>query len=166
MNSAIGHWVLLGPKGKQPGLKGRHKIALQFAALFLSATGRGGGIINALLPKTIKELDYLEELIDRGYTIKRVKPRTNLSQEVREAVMSDKLIAQLAVRFEREMGSNRRAMHAVNRSFSEWVCGKLSAKEKNDVKTLIENAHPELANRTSEDWWKKQLNQRANKLKK
>lgn len=164
--SALPHWVLIGPKGKQAGHKNRHNIASQIAAIYLSASGSGGGIIEALLPKTEKELEYLEKLIDRGYTIKKVTPRNNYTQEVRDAVMSDTLIAQLAVRFEREKGNNREAMHAVNRSFSEWVCEKLSAKEQNDVKTLIEKAHPELANRTSPDWWKKQLNQRVKKLKK
>lgn len=162
----LGHWVLIGPQGKQAGLKNQHEIALQLAAIYLSASGLGGGIIEALLPKTEKELDHLEKLTDRGYTIKKVAPRSNLAQEVRDAVMSDTLIAQLAVRFEREKGNNREAMHAVNRSFPVWVCEKLMAKEQNDVKTLIEKAHPELANRTSHDWWKKQLNQRVKKIKK
>lgn len=158
-------WVLLGPDGKQAGRRDQRKLAAQIAAIYITAKGYGGGIISALLPKTDAEWDQLEELLARGYSIKKVQPRQSPAKDVRDAVMSDHLMAQLAVRFERDKGKSPKAMHAVNREFSVWISDKLSDTNSNDVKKIVEAAHPELANRTKPDWWKKQLNQRINKKK-
>lgn len=160
------HWVLLGPKGRQAGRKDQHLVALKIVALQLSASGEGGGIADLLTPKSTKELNGLKRLIDLGYSVKQVKPRSNLAKDVREAVMSDKLIAQLAVRFELDKAEQIKHMQAVSRSFSEWICKNLTAAGQNDIKILIRNTHPELENRIKPGWWQDQIGERVKKLKK
>ncbi len=157
------HYVLIGPSGKQAGRKDQHKIALQLAAIDLTKKSHGGGIINGLLPRTAKEKKILDDLTFKGYTFKEVKKRKTFRSEVRNAIKSDILIAQLAVRYERERGSSRKAMAAVKEDFSLWVCNKLLDKQMNVIKKIIKSAHPELLNMTQPDWWKKQLNQRCKK---
>lgn len=159
------HWVLIGPAGRQAGRKDQHIVALKIVAIQLLASGAGGGIINSLIPKSIKELVNLKNLIDRGYTIKSVTPRPNLAKEVREAVMSDELMAKLAVRFELDKAENLQYMQAITRSFSEWICEQLTSDGNNDIKYLVKSAHPELANRTNPGWWKEQISERVRKLK-
>lgn len=158
-------WVLLGPAGKQAGRKDQHIVALQILAIQLSASGSGGGIVNSLIPKSTKELEKLKSLIDRGYTIKNVSPRPNLAKEVREAVMSDELMAKLAVRFELDKAEKLQYMQAITRSFAEWICERLTADGNNDIKNLVKSAHHELANRTQPGWWKEQISERVKKLK-
>jgi hypothetical protein len=166
MNDDSGHWVLLGPKRKQAGLRDQKLIAIKIEAKRIAAESGSQGIIQFLLPKTGSESERLKKLTDRGYTIKKVIPRRNLNKEVREAVMSDALMLQLAVFFAREKGKSFRAMQAVNRGFARWICNKLKDLEPNHIKDIVGKAHQELLNRTSEDWWKKQINQRVKKLKK
>lgn len=160
------HWVLLGPKGKQAGLQDQHSIANKIAALRMTASGSGGGIVSTLLPKTEKDLNRLKKLFDRGYTIKLVPVRRNRTKSNREAVMDDSLMVQLAIYYELEKGNSPRAMKAVNREFPNWVCAKLKDIDQNEVRKLIESRYPDLADRASPDWWKKQLNQRTKRKKK
>ena len=157
------HYVLIGPSGKQAGRKYQHKIALQLATIDLTKKGRGGGIINGLLPKTAKEKMTLDALTSRGYTAREVDKRNTYLREVREAVKSDLLIAQLAVRYELERGGSRQATAAVIKDFSVWICKKFLDQGLNDIKKIASAAHPELLNMTKPDWWKKQLNQRVKK---
>ncbi len=166
MNDRLEHWVLIGPQGKQAGLKDQKLIAMKLAAVYMSAIGSSQGIIQLLLPKTEEEIDRLIELTDRGYTIKKVQSRQTINKKIRDAVLSDTLMVSLAVRFEREKGKSPRAMGAVNKEFSIWICNKLKDQKSNPIKDLVEKTNDELLNRTKEDWWKKQLNQRVKNLKK
>lgn len=164
LNSAS-HYVLIGPKGKQAGRRDQKKLALQLVALHLTVCGQGGGIVNGLLPKTEKERVRLTELTSRGYTFKQVSTRKTFLRSVRQAVMSDQLIAQLAVRFEHENGRSKRAISAVNKEFSFWVCEKLADPKINEIKKILRKENAELLNRLSPDWWKKQLNRRKKSKK-
>lgn len=160
------HWVLLGPAGKRAGLRDQHIVASQIAAIRMTASGSGGGITSALLPKTEKELNRLQQLLNRGYTVESLPIRNNRAKAVREAVMDDSLIVRLVIYYEREKGRSPRAMKAINREFAIWVCDKLKDINRNNVRELIESRYPDLADRTSPDWWKKQLNQRTKQRKK
>lgn len=160
------HWVLVGPKGRQAGRRDQRKIANQIAAIQITESGRGGGIISALLPRTTQESDRIEKLIRRGYTTRSVLVRKNRSKVIREAVMDDALIVKLAIYFENEKGHSPRAMKAVIREFSNWVCSKLKGTNLNNVRKLIEARYPDLADRTSPHWWRTQLSVRAKKIKK
>ena len=155
------HYVLVGPSGKQAGRKDQHKIALQLAAVDLTKKGRGGGIINGLLPRTSKDKKKLDYLTSKGYTAKEVKKRKTFRRDVRDAINSHVLIAQLAVRYEQERSSNRQAMAAVIRDFSGWICRKLLDPGPNAIKRIVGAAHPELLNMTKPDWWKKGIKSRS-----
>jgi hypothetical protein len=119
------------------------------------------GIIDGLLPRSAREKRVLKGLVSRGYKVKKVKKRITFRKDVRDAVLNDVMIAQLAVRYESARGHSRRAMSAVIQDFSNWVCEKLSDPKSNQIKQIVGAAHPELLNMTRPDWWKKQLNQRV-----
>lgn len=157
------HHILVGPKGKQAGLRLGNRIALQMLAIQLCATGHGAGIVALLLPKTPNEWDRVFSLTAKGYSYKEVHPRRTIRSEIRDAAVSDNLIVQLAVLFEKDKGWSKKAISAVNREFAIWVTQKLRELPPNKVKTVVGKSHPELLNRTSSDWWKKQLNQRLRK---
>lgn len=157
------HHVLVGPKGKQAGLTLGKKIALQMAAIELSAQGRGGGVVTLLLPISPKDWERVLSLTAKGYTFKEVISRQTIRSAIRRVAVSDNLIVQLAPLFEQDKGKSKRAMAAINREFAVWITGKLKDVSPNKVKTIVGNAHPDLLNRTSPDWWKKQLNQRVRK---
>lgn len=159
--SSFKYFVLVGPTGKQAGRKDQHKIALQLVAIELTKKGEGGGIIDGLLPRSAREKRVLKGLVSRGYKVKKVKKRITFRKDVRDAVLNDVMIAQLAVRYESARGHSRRAMSAVIQDFSNWVCEKLSDPKSNQIKQIVGAAHPELLNMTRPDWWKKQLNQRV-----
>lgn len=159
--SSFKYFVLIGPTGKQAGRKDQHKIALQLVAIELTKKGEGGGIIDGLLPRSAREKRVLKGLVSRGYKVKKVKKRITFRKDVRDAVLNDVIIAQLAVRYESARGHSRRAMSAVIQDFSNWVCEKLSDPKSNQIKQIVGAAHPELLNMTRPDWWKKQLNQRV-----
>jgi hypothetical protein len=160
------HYVLIGPRGKQAGHHNQGELALQLVAVCLAAGGNSGGIVGALLPKTIKELKHIQSLLDRGYTFKRSAPKRGIREEIRSAAMSDELIVKLAVRFELEKRESPKAMHALMREFSVWICDKLTDLKPSDVKLIVEAAHHDLPNRTDPDWWRKQIRLRIQKLKK
>lgn len=159
--SSFKYFVLIGPTGKQAGRKDQHKIALQLVAIELTKKGEGGGIIDGLLPRSAREKRVLKGLVSRGYKVKKVKKRITFRKDVRDAVLNDVMIAQLAVRYESARGHSRRAMSAAIQDFSNWVCEKLSDPKSNQIKQIVGAAHPELLNMTRPDWWKKQLNQRV-----
>jgi hypothetical protein len=159
--SSFKYFVLIGPTGKQAGRKDQHQIALQLVAIELTKKGEGGGIIDGLLPRSAREKRVLKGLVSRGYKVKKVKKRITFRKDVRDAVLNDVMIAQLAVRYESARGHSRRAMSAVIQDFSNWVCEKLSDPKSNQIKQIVGAAHPELLNMTRPDWWKKQLNQRV-----
>lgn len=159
--SSFKYFVLVGPTGKQAGRKDQHKIALQLMAIELTKKGEGGGIIDGLLPRLAREKRVLKGLVSRGYKVKKVTKRITFRKDVRDAVLNDVMIAQLAVRYESARGHSRRAMSAVNQDFSKWVCEKLSDPKSNQIKQIVGAVHPELLNMTRPDWWKKQLNHRV-----
>ena len=159
--SGFQYFVLVGPGGKQAGRKDQHKIALQLAAVELTKKGLGGGIISGLLPRSAREKRVLKGLVRRGYKVKEVTKRSTFRGDVRDAVLNDVMVAQLAVRYELARGHSRRAMSAVNQDFSKWVCEKLSEPNPNEIKRIVGAANPELLNMTRPDWWKKQLTQRV-----
>jgi len=153
------HLILVGPNGKQAGRKDQKKIALQMASLTLISEGMGGGISSLLLPQTLCQLKNTEKLFRRGYTVKEVLLRRHGRVKVREAV-TDELLATLAVRFFAERGQSKRAMSAVVREFSNWICSKLNHSKPNEITHIVARAHPELPERKSPEWWKKQIAQR------
>lgn len=159
--SGFKYFVLIGPSGKQAGRKDQHKIALQLTAINLTKNGMGGGIVNGLLPRSAREKRVLTGLTSRGYKVKEVTKRSSFWRGIRDSVLNDALVVKLAVCYEKERGTSRRAMSSVNRDFSRWLGQKLSDPTPNDIKRIVAFAHPELLNMIRPDWWKKQINQRV-----
>ena len=154
------HLVLIGPIGKRAGVRKQQMIACKLHAINLSSVGHGGGIADLLLPKNKIELEKLRKYISRGYRVKKITIRKNPRKIVREAIKSNQLMVALAEKFLAEKGSSLRAMTAPVREFSNWICLKLSDKKPNQVKNIVYKAHPNLVDRTSPDWWRKQIAER------
>jgi hypothetical protein len=153
------HLVLVGPRGKQAGFQNQAKMALQLCSLELNSSDIGGGITTLLLPGSISEKNRLQSLLDRGYAPKVVIKRRHTRDEVRAAI-TDSLLAILGEIFYQEKGTSPRVMSAVVREFSIWITTKLIDSKPNKVRRIVEKAHPDLATRTSPDWWRKQIAQR------
>jgi hypothetical protein len=118
------HFVLIGPGGKQAGRRNQKDIALQFAAIKKTRAGFGGGIINLLLPKTMKQWQTVEKLRSKGYFFKKVNTRSSILEQVRDAAINDHLYVALVYAFLEEEGNSPRAMSAPVREFATWVAKK------------------------------------------
>ena len=153
------HLVLVGPLGKQAGLKDQKQIALQIYCIELNSSCSGGGISTLLLPSNIREKKRIENLLGRGYAVKNVATRRSQRKVIRNAV-SDSLLVALAEEFLLEKGISPRAKAAPVREFSNWISKQLQSNQPNHVQSLLAKANPYLVDRTSSDWWKKQLAQR------
>lgn len=154
------HLVLIGPSGKQAGLRNQHMIACKLQAIHLNSVGLGGGITNLLLPKNSIESAKLRKYISRGYTVKTSVIRNSTRQTVRNVIKSDQLIVTLAEEFLAAKGSSPRSMAAPVREFSNWICEQLKDHRPNQVRNIVAKAHPDLVDRTEPDWWRKQIAQR------
>jgi|GEM_PF-2063102 hypothetical protein len=153
------HLVLIGPNGKQAGHKDHAVIAQQIYCVQLNSSGKGGGITTLLLPRNDRQRKKLEKLLGRGYTVKRVRIRSHCRSKIRDAV-TDSLLIILAEKFLSEKSSSPRAMSAIIREFSNWICTKLKDPQARDVRSIVVRSHPDLVERTSADWWRKQIAQR------
>lgn len=156
MNVRLKHLVLLGPSGKQAGRKDQARIARQLFCVELNSSGRGGGITKLLLPRSALEYKKLKELQTRGYSHKMVAIRKHHRIDIREAV-TDSLLVRLGEKFLSEKGSSGLAMSAIVREFSIWLTNKLKDHRSNEVRSIVAMAHPDLVDRTSKDWWRKQI---------
>lgn len=148
------HFVLIGPKGKQAGRRDQKDIALQFAAIKKTRAGFGGGIINLLLPKTIKQWQTVERLQSKGYFFKEVNTRSSIREHVRDAAINDHLYAALVYAFLDEKGNSPRAMRAPVRELTAWITKKI--REQDPIIVQLFKSQPELLNRFKVDWWQVQ----------
>ena len=154
------HFVLIGPCGKQAGVRNQHLIACKLHAIDLNLLGLGGGITNLLLPKNTIEAAKLLKYVSRGYTVKKSVIRKSNRQAVRDAINSDELMVTLAEKFLAEKGSSPRSIAAPVREFSKWICMHLKDNRPNQVQSIVTKAHPDLVGRTQPDWWRKQIAER------
>lgn len=153
------HLTLVGPKGKQAGLNNQGRMARQLHCISLTSSGIGGGITTLLLPETIHEKQNLEKLVRRGYTVKKVPIRLHGRQVVRDAV-SDQLLVMMSEKFISEKPLSPRVRAALIREFTDWICHNLKDHRPNDIRSIVAQAHPDLVDRTSPDWWRKRIAQR------
>jgi hypothetical protein len=158
----VKHFVLKGPGGKQAGRLDQWYLALQFEAIKKTKAGFGGGIIDLLVPRTNKEWKTLAGLYSKGYFVKEVIARPSIRSKVRDAVIDDTLMAQLANLFHDEKHNSPRAMSAPVREFSFWISKKIGERDPMVVQ-LLSRAQPELPNRMGTDWWRVQIRLRRKK---
>lgn len=161
----LNHYVLVGPAGKQPGRRRQKLLAAQLAAIVMHQKEMGGGLVNALMPRSNEELERLVKLQEKGYCYREVKFRKTIRSDVRNAAVADDLLVGLLRYFSSEKQGSRRAQTAFVKEFSNWIADKLTKRDPT-ITRLIERAHYDLPNRKSPDWWKKQINQNVKKLKK
>jgi hypothetical protein len=156
------HFVLVGPKGQRAGLRNQHLLAIQLLGYAMTQNSNYGGLAVLALPQTQKEIAHLEKLIKKGYKAKLVTMRPGKAQRrtLREQAESADLLVSLAELFLADYPNSPRATASFCREFTQWICCKLRVPGTNKVKKLLETMHPELVNRTSQDWWQKRIAQR------
>lgn len=156
------HLVLVGPKGQRAGLRNQHLLAIQMLGYAMTQNSNNGGLAVLALPQTQKEIAHLEKLIRRGYKAKLVTMRPGEAQRrtLREHAESANLLVRLSELFLADYPNSPRATVAFCREFTRWISCKLKVPGTNNVKKLLETVHPELVNRTSQDWWQKRIAQR------
>ncbi len=164
-NESLEHYVLVSRTGKQPGRLNHKLLALQLTAIDMTAQGHGGGLGRLLLPSSDKQFEKLVKLVERGYWYRSVKIRKTMRGDIRKAAVTDELLAVLGAAFTAEKKGSKRAETAFVEEFSNWIANKLKQRDPQITK-LVSKAHHDLPNKTRPDWWKKQLNQKVNKLKK
>jgi hypothetical protein len=161
----IQHYVLVSQLGKQPGRRNHKSLALQLAAIDITAQGFGGGLVKLLLPSSEQQFVQLVKLVKRGYWYRLVRIRRTIRRDIREAAVADELLVNLLDLFLVEKKGSKYTTTAVVEEFSKWLGDKLARNDRR-VKRLVSRGHYELPNRVSSDWWKKQINQNVKRLKK
>ncbi|MFM8466723.1 MAG: hypothetical protein ACKOAO_04080, partial [Oxalobacteraceae bacterium] len=82
------HFVLLSQTGKQPGRLNHKSLALQLAAIDMTAQGIGGGLARLLLPSSDRQLEQIVKLLKRGYWYRSVKIRRTIRWDIRKAAVT------------------------------------------------------------------------------
>lgn len=156
------HYVLVGRTGKQPGRLNHKLLALQLAAIDMTAQGIGGGLARLLLPNSDEQFEKLVKLVKRGYWFRSVKIRRTMRGDIRKAAVTDDLLVVLRALFAAEKKVSKRAKSAFVEEFSKWIAEKIATQDPL-VTRLVSQAHYDLPNKSKSDWWKKQLNQKVKK---
>jgi len=156
------HFVLLSQTGKQPGRLNHKSLALQLAAIDMTAQGIGGGLARLLSPSSDRQLEQIVKLLKRGYWYRSVKFRRTMRGDIRKAAVTDDLLAALGALFAAEKKGSKRAKSAFVEEFSKWIAEKIATQDPL-ITRLVGQAHYDLPNKTKPDWWKKQLNQKVKK---
>lgn len=159
------HYALIQKNGKHATRRGQAMIATRIEAVRIDRSGRGGGIVNALLPQNEKETKILSDA-ENKYAVKLVDSRKKGdSKSSRETVVADDyLMEQLGERYaDYEMRKYGKRFDRVDQ-FSIWICDELQ-KPKSPAQILINSRNPALAERLKPSWWEKQIADRRRRFR-
>lgn len=158
------HLVLRSKKtGKVASRTDQNMVALRLKAIQLSASGRGGGIVSLLLPRSDRDKKALEKASMRYEVVEVRKRSTQERQRVRSEIGgNDFLVAALADLYIRSIKQSPYKIFL--RDFARWICTEM-ANHKSDACELVFSVCPALADRQSPSWWEKKIAQRRKHLK-
>ncbi len=155
-------YVLVGANGKQASRRDQWRLALQMQAEKEAAAGRGGGLVDLLLPRTPQEAKELARA-RKKYRLKSVKRRsTRERQSARDTVvLDDELMTKLVVLYIREKGHLASA-YTIEK-FCRWVSMNLRNQHSQACRLLKNNQLALTERRPS--WWMKQIAERRKRFK-
>ena len=148
------HFVLRHKKsGKISSNKNQGEIAIKLEAMRLTNKGLGGGIISALMPKSLEELTSLKKTASI-YKVEEVTPRKSNTDRkaLIEAIASDELIAKLSVLFGQAKGDRPSAHSTSVQAFVYWLRDQIKDNTSRSYK-IIKQMAPIFLNAKFGDRW-------------
>ena len=147
--------------GKISSSRNHELSALKIESMRLNELGSGAGIVSLLLPKTANEIEKLKKIASI-YSVQWVIPRKSNTdrKHIRESILDDILIAQLAFLFDNAKRSkySRNYISLVN--FVNWLKAEIKRKES-QAYTLIKDTAPLILEVEHGDrWWINEISRR------
>ena len=138
---------------------------------YLKSVGKGGGIVDALLPSTQLEQSKLDSL-KQTYIVDEVVGRykqSRINQNIREYFNNDAFIVALG-EWWRKYFTGRMTIDRISKELSEvqkWICEEVATEPKQvQLKNIFMRYAPELLNCPRENqWWEAQITKRRKSLK-
>lgn len=158
------HYVLRSRRtGKIASRTGQLKLINRLQARQLTRSGRGGGIVELLLPKTAKETKALND-DDLTYEVAKVRKRTSGERtKVRSVAESDEFILSLLKIYVQSAGHDERKLNTV-KVFVRWICDELQNHDSLVCRLVCKHS-PALADRQKPDWWERRIAVRRKRTK-
>jgi hypothetical protein len=156
------HYVLVGANDKQASRRDQWRLALQMQAEKEAAAGRGGGLVDLLLPRTPQEAKELARA-RKKYRLKSVKRRSPRERKSARdlVVFDDELMDNLVLLYVRERGHLSSAQTLER--FTDWICINLRNSHSEAVQ-LLKDSQLVLTERQP-SWWRKQIAERRKRFK-
>ena len=157
--------------GKHASIVDQDQRAILLKALELDLAGRGGGLVDLLMPKVNFDRRRLETLA-RTYETRWIRGRQGgpqslpVRRQVREEAMSDKIMIFLVVRFVNFVGDREIPPAKILRRFVEWLQQELRKRGSVVYKYLSRNASTLLEAERSDKWWEERLRAKKSWVKK
>jgi hypothetical protein len=138
---------------------------------YLKSVGKGGGIVDALLPSTQLEQSKLDSL-KQTYIVDEVVGRdkqSRINQNIREYFNNDAFIVALG-EWWRKYFTGGMTTDRISMELSEvqkWICEEVATEPKQvQLKNIFMRYAPELLNCPRENqWWEAQITKRRKSLK-
>ena len=138
---------------------------------YLKSVGKGGGIVDALLPSTQLEQSKLDSL-KQTYIVDEVVGRdkqSRINQNIREYFNNDAFIVALG-EWWRKYFTGGMTTDRISKELSEvqkWICEEVATEPKQvQLKNIFMRYAPELLNCPRENqWWEAQITKRRKSLK-
>jgi hypothetical protein len=157
--------------GKHGSIVDQDQRAILLKALELDLAGRGGGLVELLMPKVNLDRRRLE-MLARTYETRWIRGRQGgprglpVRLQVREEAMSDELIVFLVVRFVNFVGERDIPPAKILRRFVEWLQQEAKKRGSAVYKYLARNAPTLLEAERSDKWWEERLRAKKSWVKK
>jgi hypothetical protein len=150
--------------GKHASRTDQATLANKIKAKEISDSGRGGGIVDLLAPKTVEEEDELKK-VEQFYEVVEVSKRKAFERaEVKKVVEEDNRFMVLLA--ESYLSSKRYSTHKSTsiKTFTRWICDELK-DHNSQVCRLVLKHYPALYERQKPDWWERRIAARRKQLK-
>ena len=157
--------------GKHASIVDQDQRAILLKALELDRVGRGGGLVDLLMPKVNLDRRRLEKFA-RTYETRWVCGRQGgprglpVRREAREEAMSDEMMIFLVGSFLNFVGERDIPPAKILRRFVEWLQQEAKKRGSAVYKYLARNASTLLEAERSDKWWQERLRAKKSWVKK
>lgn len=155
-------------KGASKQVSSTKKINTTLIADQLNSTGRGGGIINILLPQTKKELEHLEAY-KKNHAVVEVTSRNTHNQLLKDYFQKEAFINQLYLWIEKHCTTPLTYENfgiTLSSAQSEIINTSQASQNLLDLKNIFRKHAPMLLTvQRAPRWWEDQFTNNAKKIK-